>query len=151
MKIIRALFIGGLLAAGAVGCAHEAASGSPTTAANVGGGDGPAAAERGGPLYVQYCAKCHGNAGQGNDKAPPVVGQAALPLDPPAAAKYRKTQFHTARDVFDFVKANMPPTGDKLAEGQYLDILAFDLKANGVDLTGKMISPETLSAIVLHP
>ena len=151
MKIIRALFIGGLLAAGTVGCAHEAASGSGTAAAPAGGGDGPASAERGGPLYVQYCAKCHGNAGQGSDKAPPVVGQSALPLDPPAAAKYRKGQFHTARDVFDFVKANMPPVGDKLAEGQYLDIVAFDLKANGVDLTGKTISPDSLTGIVLHP
>ena len=107
MKIIRALFIGGLLAAGTVGCAHEAASGSTTPTASVSGGDGPAAAERGGPLYVQYCSKCHGNAGQGNDKAPPVVGQNALPPDPPAVAKYRKSQFHTARDVFDFVKANI--------------------------------------------
>ena len=81
MKIIRALFIGATLAAGAIGCAHETASGSATPAATPpSGGDAVAAAERGGPLYVQHCAKCHGNAGQGSDKAPPVVGQNALPL-----------------------------------------------------------------------
>jgi hypothetical protein len=72
-------------------------------------------------------------------------------LDPPAKAQYRKTQFHTAKDVFDFVGANMPPKGPKPTLDQYLSILAFDLKANGVDLTGKSITPDGLAAIVLHP
>jgi hypothetical protein len=36
---------------------------------------------------------------------------------------------------------------DKLAEGQYLDIVAFDLKANGVDPTGQTISPDGLTGI----
>src|SRR5438045_2471200 len=45
-------------------------------------------------LYGQHCAKCQGNAGQG-DTAPRVVGlkEGALPLDPPADRKYRKTRF----------------------------------------------------------
>jgi len=35
---------------------------------------------------------------------------------------------------------------------QYLDILAFDLKANGVDLTGKpALTPDMLPSIVIHP
>ena len=106
----------------------------------------------GGPLYGQFCAKCHGDAGQGTDQGPPVVGPTALPLDPRPTAKARKSQFHTAKDIADFVLPNMPPKGPKPTVEQYLDILAFDLKANGVDLTGKpALTPDMLSSIVIHP
>src|SRR5690348_10612580 len=94
----------------------------------------------GGQLFAKHCAKCHGDAGQGTKKGPPVVGKNALPLDPPPGAKVRKTQFHTAQDVAAFVATKMP--ADKpasLTTDQYYDILAFDLKANGVDVTGKKI------------
>jgi cytochrome c5 len=139
-----------LVVAAAYGCAHE--GGAPATASAAPAADAVAQAEAGGPLYGQFCAKCHGNGGQGTDQAPPVVGPNALPLDPPSTAKMRKTQFHTAKDVFDFVGANMPPKGPKPTLEQYLEILAFDLKANGVDLTGKPpLTPDTLSAIVIHP
>jgi cytochrome c len=146
-------------AALAVGCASKS-SPPPATAgtapAAAGGGTALAQAERGGKLFGEHCAKCHGDQGQGvtegDKKAPPLVGPNALPLDPPAGAKYRKVQFHTARDVYDFAKANMPPgMGNSLPEQDYLDIVAFDLKANGVDLAGKTITPDTLSTIVLHP
>jgi cytochrome c len=145
-----------LIAALAGGCAHDAGGAQPaaagTTAATgaPSGGDALAQADRGGALYGQHCATCHGNSGQGSDKAPPVAGANALPLERPNA-KFRKTQFHTARDVYDFVGPNMPPNAAKLTQDQYLDIMAFDLKANGVDLTGKTITPDSLKAIVLHP
>jgi cytochrome c len=138
----------------ALGCATEGGTPAAGTAASAGTppADAMAQATAGGPLYGQFCAKCHGDGGQGTDKAPPVVGPNALPLDPPAGAKYRKTQFHTAKDVADFVLANMPPQGPKPTVDQYLDILAFDLKANGVDLTGKPpLSPDNLAGYVLHP
>jgi cytochrome c5 len=139
-----------LVGVAAFGCAHEGA-GAPATAASP-PADAAAQAAAGGPLYGQFCAKCHGDGGQGTDQAPPVVGANALPLDPPAKAQFRKSQFHTAKDVFDFVGANMPPKGPKPSLDQYLDILAFDLKANGVDLSGKPpLTPDTLSAIVIHP
>jgi cytochrome c len=143
----------------AFGCA-DSGTPAPATAAQAAGGGaagtGPAQAERGGKLYGEHCAKCHGNAGQGvtegDKKGPPLVGSAALPLDPPAGAQYRKGQFHTAKDVYEFAKANMPPgMGNSLPEQDYLDVVAFALKANGVDLTGKSITPDTLSGIVLHP
>lgn len=158
MKTIQ-LFSFGLLTAAllTLGCAHNnAAGGSSGTAAAspapAGSTDGKAQAARGGELYGKHCAGCHGAGGEGNDKAPPVVGKAALPLDPPATAKYRKSQFHTARDVYDFTKANMPAKNPgSLAEDEYLAIIAFDLQANGVDLTGKTITPDSLAAMVLHP
>ena len=143
-----------LVATGAHGCAHEEGAAPAATAASTGAppADAMAQAAAGGALYGQFCAKCHGDAGQGTDKAPPVVGKDALPLDQRPDAKFRKTQFHTAKDVADFVLANMPPQGPKPSVDQYLDILAFDLRANGVDLTGKPpLSPDNLSGYVLHP
>ena len=102
-------------------------------------------------LFAKHCAKCHGDAGQGTKKAPPVVGKEALPLDPPAGAKVRKEQFHTAQDVAAFVAAKMPANKPgKLKVDEYYAILAFDLKANGVDVTGKKIDPKTAAEIKLH-
>jgi cytochrome c len=107
-------------------------------------------AAEGGKLFAKHCAKCHGDAGQGK-KGPPVVGKDALPLDPPAKAKLRTTQFHTAQDVAAFVAANMPPKkGGSLTVDEYYAILAFDLKANGVDVSGKKIDPTSAAQIKLH-
>ena len=104
----------------------------------------------GGKLYGQYCAKCHGAAGEGTDKAPPVVGPSALPEKPRPGSK-RGADFKTALDVALFVKKAMP--GDdpgSLTDDQYFAILAFDLKANGVDVTGKRIDASSSGAIKLH-
>ena len=97
----------------------------------------------GAKLFAKNCAKCHGNAGQGTKKAPAVVGKDALPLDPPATAKVRKTQFHTAQDVAAVrrrrrCRRNKPGS---LTADEYYAILAFDLKANGVDVSNKKIDP----------
>lgn len=130
------------LAAGAVGC------GKPP---NAPGGNIDQVAE-GAPLYLAHCAKCHGPAGMGTDTAPPVVGKNALPLDPRPGAKLRKTRFRTAKDVLDFVRVNMPKDAPgSLSETQYADILAFDLKANGVDLHGQRVNDSNASTFILHP
>ncbi len=94
----------------------------------------------GATLYGANCASCHGDSGQGG-KAPRLVGMAdgALPLDPPAGAKYRTGTFTTVADVAAFVVANMPPQkAGTLTEEQYWAILAFDLKANGINLEQKL-------------
>jgi cytochrome c len=87
-------------------------------------------------LYAEHCTRCHGDQGQG-DEGPRVVGLAegALPLDPPADRKHRKTRFVTVADVATFVVQTMPPKkAGTLSTDEYLAILAFDLKANGIDL-----------------
>lgn len=97
--------------------------------------------EHGMDVYVDHCAKCHGDAGQGTDKAPRVVGldQGALPLDPPASRQKRKEQFVTVADVANFVVANMPADDPgSLSTEDYLAVLAFDLKANGINLDQKL-------------
>jgi cytochrome c len=91
--------------------------------------------------YGESCASCHGASGEGK-KAPPVVGlsKGALPLDPPAGAKYRKGEFKTVADVASFVVKSMPPDSPgSLSQDQYWAILAFDLKANGIDLGDKKL------------
>jgi len=127
-----------------VACHHEpAAPAAPAATAS-------AQVEQGKQLYVEHCAKCHGDAGQGGDKAPPVVGKDALPLQPRAGAK-RDVPFHTAADVFAWAAKTMP--GDApgtLTTDQYLAIFAFDLTANGVKLAAPLDGPAA-QAIVLHP
>jgi cytochrome c len=87
--------------------------------------------------FAEYCAKCHGDMGQGTDIAPRLVGldQGALPLDPPASRKIRTEQFVTVGDVANFAVVNMPADAPgSLSTQEYLNILAFDIKANGVTL-----------------
>jgi mono/diheme cytochrome c family protein len=106
---------------------------------------------RGATLYGAHCAKCHGDAGQGTDKGPAVVGAGALPKDPRPGAK-RDVVFSTAHDVGAWAMEHMP--ADKpgsLAPDEYLAILAFDLKANGVDLGAELLTLDRLNTIVLHP
>ena len=96
-------------------------------------------------LYGEQCAGCHGNSGEGTKDGPAVVGldKGALPLEPAATAKYRKTQFKTVADIADFVVKSMPPKAPgSLTAEEYLAILAFDLKANGIDLGDKKLDLE---------
>jgi hypothetical protein len=79
------------------------------------------------------------------------VGKDALPLDPPSGAKLRKSQFRNAKDVLDFISEKMPAKKPgSLKPEEYAAILAFDLKANGVDVTGKQIDAASAEKIVLH-
>jgi cytochrome c len=107
---------------------------------------------QGAKLFAKHCAKCHGKAGEGTKKAPPVVGKDALPLDPRPEAKVRKTQFHTAQDVAEFASTKMPANKPgSLKPDEYYAIIAFDLDANGVaDAKTKKIDPTTAAEIKLH-
>ena len=101
-------------------------------------------------LYGANCASCHGDGGQGTDKAPPVVGKDAFPLEPRSGAK-RDAKFHTAADVFAWTTQHMP--GDApgtLSTDEYLAIFAFDLTANGLKLEAPL-DGAAAAAIVLHP
>lgn len=94
-------------------------------------------------LFAENCAKCHGDSGQGTEKAPRLVGlkEGALPLDPPASRKVRKTRFVTVGDVAKFAMENMPPKkAGTLTTDEYLAVIAFDLKANGIDLGRELLT-----------
>lgn len=106
---------------------------------------------RGATLYGKHCAKCHGDAGQGTDKGPAVVGEGALPKDPRPGAK-RQVVFSTAYDIGAWAMKHMPADRPgSLAPEEYLAILAFDLKANGVELGTDPLTMERLPSIVIHP
>ena len=102
-------------------------------------------------LYGEKCAKCHGASGEGGD-APRVVGldKGALPLQPPAERKARKTEFKTVMDVAAFTVQNMPPNqAGSLTTEEYFSVLAFDLKANGIDLGEKKLDAELAKTLVI--
>jgi cytochrome c len=94
-------------------------------------------------LFAKHCADCHGKAGEGG-KAPRLVGlkDGALPVEPPADRKFRKTRFVNVADVADFVIHSMPPKKvGILSDDEYWALIAFDLHANGVDLPQRL-TPE---------
>jgi mono/diheme cytochrome c family protein len=125
---------------------HNASNASPRTVA-----EGQIAS--GSSLFAANCAKCHGDAGEGTDDAPPLVGKDALPLNPRPDQKLRAASFHTAKDVATFVTTQMPPKANlraKLSSGDYWSIVAFVLNANGVNLH-EPIGASNASSIVLHP
>lgn len=108
--------------------------------------------EHGKRIYGKYCADCHGDAGQGNDMAPAVVGEGAFPLQPRRGSK-RTVMFRTAMDIASFVTQAMPPDEEARAElrqQDYWAVLAFALKANGIELS-EPVGPDNAAQIVLHP
>lgn len=108
--------------------------------------------EHGKQVYVNHCAGCHGNAGQGSDMAPALVGAGALPLHPRPGSS-RPGTFRTAMDVALFVTQAMPPdeqTRAQFQEQDYWAVLGFALKANGVELS-EPVGPNNAASIVLHP
>ncbi len=107
-------------------------------------------------IYTNNCASCHGDAGQGTDKAPFLVGKGAF------------EDYHSALDVAVFVTKNMPPKNTKavstseqdffsvraqqpkLTDRDYWAVLAFALSANGVQLA-EPVGPHNASNIILNP
>lgn len=92
----------------------------------------------GATLFEKHCAECHGALGKGKGDVPAVVGEGAL------------SRFTNAQELFDFVSKEMPRDAPgSLKEGEYWAILAFDLKANGVDLD-ETLGPQNAASYVLH-
>ena len=132
---------------------------APSSGGGVGGSGGGSGAATfadqvamGQKLFGDNCASCHGPGGEGKANSPAVVGLKAgkaLPLEPPAGAKYRKTQFKTVGDVLAFSQKTMPPgAGGSLKPDEYLAIIAFDLHANGIDLP-KPLTTEVANATTI--
>jgi S-disulfanyl-L-cysteine oxidoreductase SoxD len=112
------------------------------------GGDQTA---RGAKLFTTYCSGCHGDKGEGSANAPAVIGKAALPLDPPAGGKGRKTQLKTAGDVFAYVKATMPPAKPgSLTDDQYYAAVAFMLKEGGIAVGDKRLDSGSAASVPLR-
>jgi cytochrome c len=114
--------------------------------------------EAGKTVYTaKKCNTCHEDSGAGNPKNPAVIGDAALPKDPPKAAKLRKgVTFTTAQDVFAFVKAKMPmgkggaAPKPPLTDDEAYAVTAWMLDANKIALT-KKLDASNAASVVLRP
>lgn len=86
--------------------------------------------QRGGALFRQHCAACHGNNAEG---APNWQQRdAAGKFPPPPLNGTAHTWHHPARVLMDVIKngtqrigGNMPPWKDKLTDEQIRDIIAW--------------------------
>ncbi len=114
--------------------------------------------EAGKAVYTaKKCNTCHEDSGAGNPKNPAVIGEGALPKDPPKAAKLRKgTTFTTAADVVAFVKAKMPmgrggaAPNPPLSDDEAYAVVAWMLDANKVAQTQKLDASNAAS-VTLRP
>jgi len=107
-------------------------------------------AEKGKQLFVKQCAECHGAGGEGGVvpgeysdyagmKVPPVVGKGYLP------------HMKTAGNAYTFIKSHMPlQSPGSLSSEDALNIVAFDLMANGVKADGQALTVESAKKIMLH-
>jgi alcohol dehydrogenase (cytochrome c) len=96
---------------------------------------------RGTPLYAEHCASCHG---------PKLEGGVAPALAGADFARSWSQPSRTVDDLFYIIRSSMPrPDVGSLAEGQYLDILAFILSRNGVPAGGVALAndPARLAAV----
>ncbi len=96
--------------------------------------------DRGRTLYVNACAKCHGQQGQG-DQAPRLIGTVTgLP------------DYKTAQGLFDYVSSQMPnDTPGSLKAEEYWDILAYVLDANKLLPPNTTLGPDNAANINLKP
>jgi cytochrome c5 len=104
-----------------------------------------AQAARGASVYEQYCMGCHGAQLQGN------------PAAPLAGAVFQSRWIdgqHTLDDLYYIVRSQMPYNAPaSLSKQQYVDVLAFVLKANGFPSGEAELPPKsaTLRAMTLQP
>jgi alcohol dehydrogenase (cytochrome c) len=100
---------------------------------------------RGAPLYAAHCASCHGAKLEGG-AGPALVGK--------AFAEGWSQASRTVDDLFYVMRTSMPrPDVGSLAEGEYLDVLAFMLSRNGVPAGGTALvaEPARLAAVRMAP
>lgn len=102
--------------------------------------------DRGRMLFARNCTSCHGAGGEGTTRAPAVIGEGSLPLNPPPGARLRTVRFQSAMDLGMFIKNNMPVGGQHLPPSDVACVLAWLLQQHGRTPT-QPISPATAGAI----
>ena len=79
-------------------------------------------AEAGRLAYDQFCAPCHARNLAGAFEAPELAGP-----------NFRNQWgSRTVRDLFDYLRATMPPEGRRPSDDGYTDIIAYILQSNGL-------------------
>ena len=108
--------------------------------------------------FKRQCARCHGVDGSGKDnqfkglRAPELIGKGALPCRPRPFQKIRKSNFRTAKDVYDYASASMPADQPAILDAEeYWDVVAYLLQANGRTVDAMPLDATSAAHIVLHP
>ena len=104
----------------------------------------------GATLFAPKCGGCHGDSGEGGEKAPRLIGEGALPGDPPEGAEQRTGSFVSAQDLYDFVSEKMPPGDKKLGADEAWAVVAFMMKQNGADLPDALSEETASSAYIVR-
>ena len=131
-----------LLAALSVSIAVAACGGGATPAATASKGAPPPPPKSldeqiaaGGSTFQSVCASCHGENGEGGDKAPRLIGPKGLDA------------YKSAQETFTYIKEHMPPDAPgSLHEQDYWNVTAFLVKKNDLPVTD-ILSPETAAAV----
>jgi cytochrome c len=100
-------------------------------------------------LYVKNCAVCHGAGGEGGP-VPQQFGKLAGKAAPRLVGPGFLPGMKSVGEVYEYAKKNMP--GDKpgsLKDSEYLEIISFDLQANGIQPDGKPLTPASAKKIKL--
>lgn len=92
---------------------------------------GHGTAKEGSTLYVQKCASCHGDHGQGETAEDLVSGPEPPTADNPSKAIGSYWPYATT--IFDFIRRSMPPDSpDTLSPDQTYALTAYLLAANKI-------------------
>ena len=97
----------------------------------------PEQAARGGKLYVDKCATCHGDALEGGEMAPGLVGGEF-------SANWNDLRIG---DLYERIRISMPQDSpDSLSRAQYAEVVAFILQKGGYP-AGKADLPTDLAQL----
>lgn len=108
--------------------------------------------EQGAPIYLQNCATCHGNNGEGKPPLyPQLVGGPRGSIDFASDAKIPRTignYWPYATTVFGYIRRAMPLTAPRsLTDSQYYAVTAYLLERDSVIAPGTVIDAKSLPAV----
>ena len=107
-------------------------------------------AEKGKQIFAKQCAGCHGAGGEGGVVPDEYVDYAGMKV-PPVVGKGRLPHMKTAGNAYAFIKSHMPlQAPGSLSSEDALNIVAFDMMANGVEADGQALTAESAKKIMLN-
>lgn len=133
------------LALGALGACAGATPGATAPELQAAEKIAPAGAR----VYAAECASCHGDRGQGEGAAPPVMGAGALPRQ-----GGHRPEFQSAADLFGYVKSAMPlpkKRAGSLSEEQYWAVTTYMAAASGKKVPEGGLSAENAASVSINP
>jgi cytochrome c len=108
---------------------------------------GGGTAQQGEELFVQHCASCHGDFGEGLDRWPALIGGRGS-LRGPEVKRTVGSYWQHAPGVFDYIRRAMPyPAPQSLTNDEYYAITAYVLFLNELIPDDAVMNRETLPRV----